>query len=213
AVLLNIVIILGVMSMFKATFTLPAVAGIVLTIGAAVDANVLIFERLREEQQRGLSLRMALRNAYDRAFSAIVDSNATTVVTSLFLYWFGSEEVKGFGLTLLIGLISSLFTALYVTKTIFGLLMEKGWLHDLRSLPLTFPKWDRMLRPNFDWLKVVPFFVTLSTVIILIGCTAFVLKTYNREMADIEFASGTAITVEFKQPMEIEDVRKLLATP
>src|SRR5204862_3676400 len=97
AVLLNVVIILGVMSMFKATFTLPAVAGIVLTIGAAVDANVLIFERLREEQQRGLSLRMALRTAYDRAFSAIVDSHATTVVTSLFLYCFGSEELHHFG--------------------------------------------------------------------------------------------------------------------
>jgi len=164
---------------------------------------VLIFERLREEQQRGLSLRMALRNAYDRAWSAIVDSNATTVFTSLFLYWFGSEEVKGFGLTLLIGLISSLFTALYVTKTIFGLLIDKGHITDLRSLPLTFPRWDRALKPNWDWMKAMPYFVTLSTVLIVLGCTAFAIKTYHREMADIEFASGTSVQFELKEPMRI----------
>ncbi len=213
AVLLNVVIILGVMAMFKATFTLPSVAGIVLTIGAAVDANVLIFERLREEQQRGLSLRMALRNAYDRAFSAIIDSNATTVVTSLFLFMFGSEEVKGFGLTLLIGLISSLFTALYVTKTIFGLMIDRGHITNLGSLPLTFPKWDRALKPNWDWMKIVPFFVTLSSVLIVLGCGTFIWKTYQREMADIEFASGTSMEFSLKQPMPIEDVRKLLTAP
>ena len=91
-----------------------------LTVGTAVDANVLIFERLREEQHRGLSLRMALRNAYDKARSAIVDSNVTTFITSLFLIWFGTEEVKGFGLTLIIGILASLFTALFVTRTIFA---------------------------------------------------------------------------------------------
>ena len=120
--------------MFDATFTLPSVAGIVLTIGMAVDANVLIFERLREEQVRGLSVRMALRNAYDRAWSAIIDSNATTLATSLFLYWFGSEEVKGFGLTLMIGIVASMFTALFVTKTIFGILLDKFGIQKLGSL-------------------------------------------------------------------------------
>src|SRR4029077_6153586 len=136
AVLLNVVIILGVMSMFKATFTLPSIAGIVLTIGTAVDANVLIFERLREEQHRGLNLKMALRNAYGKALSAIVDSNMTTLITSLFLTWFGTEEVKGFGITLIIRILASLFTALFVTRTIFAVLMEKFGVRELRSLPL-----------------------------------------------------------------------------
>ena len=140
AVIMNLVMILGVMAMLNATFTLPGVAGVVLTIGAAVDANVLIFERFREEKQRGLSLKMALRNAYDRAFSAIVDSNMTTVITSFVLVMMGSEEVKGFGITLLIGLISSLFTALFVTKTIFGILIDHFGVTDLRSLPETFPR-------------------------------------------------------------------------
>ena len=112
AVFMNVLLILAAMSAFSATFTLPSIAGIVLTIGTAVDANVLIFERLREEQHRGLSLRMALRNAYGKAFSAIVDSNMTTVLTSVALIMFGTEEVKGFGITLIIGILASLFTAL-----------------------------------------------------------------------------------------------------
>jgi preprotein translocase subunit SecF len=106
-----------------------------------------------------------------------------------------------------------LFTALYVTKTIFGLLIENDLIDDLRSLPLTFPKWDRMLKPNWNWMRVVPFFVTLSTVLIVVGCGAFIWKTYQREMADIEFASGTSVQFELKQPMKIEEVRSRLSNP
>ncbi|MEM6314512.1 MAG: protein translocase subunit SecD, partial [Planctomycetota bacterium] len=125
AVLMNLVMILGAMAALPgATFTLPSVAGIVLSIGMAVDANVLIFERLREEQQRGLSIRQAIANAYDRAWSAIIDSNVTTLITAAILYAFGSEEVKGFGLTLMIGTVVSLFTALYVTKTVFAIMVN-----------------------------------------------------------------------------------------
>jgi SecD/SecF fusion protein len=210
AVLMNLVIILGVMAMMNATFTLPAVAGIVLTIGAAVDANVLIFERLREEQHRGLSLRQALRNAYDHALTAIVDSNATTVITSLILYWIGSEEVKGFGLTLLIGLLSSLFTSLFVTKTIFGLLIDKGGLTHLGSLPLSLPKWDKMLRPNIDWMKYSWMFMLLSAVITITGVASFVYYGHKGELLDIEFASGTSVQIDLKadHAMPIDKVRE-----
>ena len=207
AVVMNLILILGVMAMLNATFTLPGVAGIVLTIGAAVDANVLIFERLREEQQRGLSLKMALRNAYDRAFSAIVDSNMTTVITSLVLCWMGSEEVKGFGITLLIGLVSSLFTALFVTKTIFGILIDHFGVTKLSSLPLTFPAWNRLLHPSIDWISKVKYFVVISTIFTLIGGAAFIHYFRKGELLDIEFASGTSVQFTFKQPMKIEDVR------
>ncbi|HEX8523302.1 MAG TPA: protein translocase subunit SecD [Tepidisphaeraceae bacterium] len=214
AVLLNLVLILGSMAAINATFTLPGIAGIVLTIGAAVDANVLVFERLREEQQRGLSLRMAMRNAYDRAWSAIVDSNATTLATSLFLYWFGSEEVKGFGLTLLIGLIWSLFTSLFVTKTIFAILIDKFHITKLGSLPLTFPKWDQALKPNIDWMgRLVWIFAGTSAAIMLIGLSAFFLKANQRQIADIEFASGTAVQFELKQPMDLREVRDRIDQP
>src|SRR5207244_11908614 len=152
----------------------PGVAGIVLTIGAAVDANVLIFERLREEQHRGLSLRMALRNAYAQASHAIIDSNATTVITSLVLCWLGSEEVRGFGITLLIGLVSSIFTALFVTRTIFNILIDKFGITNLSSLPLTFPKWDKLLKTNIGWLGKVRYFLVLSAVLLVVGLWAFV---------------------------------------
>jgi SecD/SecF fusion protein len=210
AVSMNMVLILGTMAMLNATFTLPGIAGIVLTIGMAVDANVLIFERLREEQQRGLSLRMALRNAYDRAFSAIFDGNVTTGITSVCLYLFGSEEVKGFGLTLLLGIVASLFTALFVTKTIFGILIDNFHVTKLGSLPQTFPKWDRMLRPNVDWMSKAWMFYAFSGVFIVIGLIAFGAKWRQGQLLDIEFASGTSVQFDLKQPMKIEEVRAII---
>lgn len=210
AVFMNMVLILGTMAMLNATFTLAGVAGIVLTIGMAVDANVLIFERLREEQQRGLSLRMALRNAYDRAFSAIFDGNVTTGITSVCLYLFGSEEVKGFGLTLLLGIVASLFTALFVTRTIFGLMIDNFHINKLGSLPLTFPKWDQMLRPNIDWMSKAWAFYAFSGVFIVIGLIAFAAKWRQGQLLDIEFASGTSVQFDLKQPMKIEEVRAII---
>jgi SecD/SecF fusion protein len=210
AVLMNVLLILGVMAALNATFTLPSIAGIVLTIGTAVDANVLIFERLREEQHKGLPLRMALRNSYAQAQSAIIDSNMTSAITSICLYIFGSEEVKGFGLTLLIGIIASLFTALYVTKTVFGLMIDKGGLRDLRSLPITLPKLDKALKPDWDWMGKAWIFYTFSIIAITIGLALFFTKVHQGRMMDIEFSSGTSLQAELKEPMEQEDVRKLI---
>ncbi len=209
AVFMNVLLILGTMAALNATFTLPSIAGIVLTIGTAVDANVLIFERLREEQHRGLSLRMALRNAYGKAFSAIVDSNMTTVITSMALILFGTEEVKGFGITLIIGIVASLFTALFVTRTIFDVLIDTFHIRNLSSFPLTHPKWDKLLRPNIDWMRLVWGFVVFSVIAITVGMAMFVQKARSGEMLDIEFASGTSVDFELKQPTPIEDVRKL----
>ncbi len=209
AVFLNVILILGTMAAINATFTLPSIAGIVLTIGTAVDANVLIFERLREEQLRGLSLRMALRNAYDRAFSAIIDSNMTTAITSFFLILFGSEEVKGFGYTLIIGIVMSLFTALFVTRTIFGILIDNFHITKLGSIPMTFPKWDRLLRPDVDWMGMAWIFYVFSTVAVVIGTWLFVHYAKKGQMMDIEFASGTSVQFELKERMPIDKVRHL----
>jgi SecD/SecF fusion protein len=207
AVCMNVLLILGTMAALNATFTLPSIAGIVLTVGTAVDANVLIFERLREEQHKGLALRMALRNSYIQARSAIIDSNMTSIITSLCLFLFGSEEVKGFGLTLIIGIVASLFTALYVTKTIFGILIDKFGMKHLGSIPLTFPKWDRALRPNWDWIGKAWIFYTFSIIMIGIGLVLFVVKTSQGKMMDIEFSSGTSVQVELNEPMNVEQVR------
>src|SRR5665213_1759053 len=190
AVMMNVLLVLAVMSAINATFTLPSIAGIVLSVGTAVDANVLIFERLREEQHRGLSLRLALRNAYGKAFSAILDSNMTTVITSLFLIWFGTEEVKGCGVTLIIGIVASLFTALFVTRTVFNVLMDHFGVKTLSSIPLKFPKWDKALRPNIDWMGKAWAFISFSIVGITIGVILFVVKVREGQMMGIEFASG-----------------------
>ncbi len=211
AVLMNVVLILGVLAAFGATFTLPGIAGIVLTIGAAVDANVLIFERLREEQHRGLGLRMALSNAYTHAQTAILDSNATTVITSLILIWLGTEEVKGFGTTLLIGLLSSLFTSLFVTRTIFNILIDDFGVKNLSSFPLTFPRWDAFLKPNIDWMGKVKYFVAFSALFILLGGAAFVEKAREGKLADVDFTGGTQVQFDLRQPLGLQAVRDLFA--
>lgn len=118
--LLNIVIIFGALALFRFTLTLPGIAGIILTIGVAIDANVLIYERLREELKAGKSLKSAIDTAYEKAFSAIIDANITTLITAVILYFLATGTVKGFAITLIIGIIASLFSALIVTRILFG---------------------------------------------------------------------------------------------
>jgi preprotein translocase subunit SecD len=126
ALLFNILFILGVMAGFQATLTLPGIAGIVLTIGMAVDANVLINERIREELEGGKTLRAAIDAGYAKAFSAILDANVTTFLTGIILYQFGSGPVQGFALTLMIGIVASLFSAIIITHVIFNIMTDKG---------------------------------------------------------------------------------------
>jgi len=121
--------------------------------------------------------------------------------------------VKGFGLTLLIGLVWSMFTSLFVTKTIFAILIDKFHITKLGSLPLTFPKWDRMLKPNIDWMNLTKYFATFSAIVLILGGLAFYMKARGREIADIEFASGTSVQVDLKRPMHIDEVREVIMSP
>jgi len=126
ALALNLLLVVGAMGALDSVFTLPGIAGVILVIGMAVDANVLIYERLREEQAKGQSIRMALKNAYERAFSAIFDSNLTTLITCAILGWVGTEEVRGFAITLALGVMFNIFTAVYVTRWIFQVFLGVG---------------------------------------------------------------------------------------
>ena len=121
ALVLNLFLLLGVMAAFHATLTMPGIAGIILTIGMAVDANVLILERMREENRLGKSPRMVVEQGYDKAFSAILDGNLTTIIAAVFLFQFGTGPVKGFGISLMLGLLVSMFTAIVVTHTLYDL--------------------------------------------------------------------------------------------
>jgi SecD/SecF fusion protein len=210
AVVMNVLLILAVMSALNATFTLPSIAGIVLTVGTAVDANVLVFERLREEQLHGVGIRLALRHAFGKAASAIWDSNMTTIITSIFLIIFGTEEVRGFGITLIICIVASLFTALFVTRTIFNIMVDHFGVRKLGSIPMTFPKWDKLLRPNIDWMRLAGPFIAFSVVAITVGAILFGIKVKQGKMFDIEFAGGTSVTFDLKNKMPIDEVRHLL---
>jgi len=116
---MNFILLLGAMAYLRATLTLPGIAGIILSLGMAVDANVLIFERIREELELGKTVRVAIDLGYSKAFSAIVDSNLTTLIAALFLFQFGTGPVRGFAVTLTLGIVISMFTAIVVTRTIY----------------------------------------------------------------------------------------------
>ena len=134
ALAVNLILLFGAMCMFNFVLTLPGIAGIILTIGMAIDANVLIYERLREEMAAGKSLGAAVNAAYEKAFSAIFDANLTTLITSAILFWQATGPVKGFAITLTLGIIASMFSALLFTRTCFGYMLENFGLKKLRML-------------------------------------------------------------------------------
>jgi len=190
ALLLNIILVLGAMSLLNAVFTLPGIAGVILTIGIAVDANVLIFERLREEQAKSQSVRMALKNAYERAFTAIFDANITTLITCLILGWIGTEEVRGFAITLGLGVAFSLFTALVVTRWVFQVLL------DTRAMKKPVFMLSIIGVPKVNWMSKRHFFWGLSTLMIVMGIAS--LAWQGKNIWGIEFSAGTKATFQLR---------------
>jgi SecD/SecF fusion protein len=203
ALVTNIIILLGVMCAIPATFTLPGIAGVVLTIGMAVDANVLIFERIREESGKGKSLRGALAAGYGRAFWTIFDSHVTTLITSLILWNMGTGMIKGFGVTLTIGVAASLFTALVVTRLIFDFLIFRGWL---KSLPML-----HLIRvTNLDFMKLAKPAFIFTWLIILVGLSYGIFVRGNN-MFGVEFAGGDAQTLAFTQKIGQKELVDVIA--
>ncbi len=208
ALLMNILFILAIMAGVRATFTLPGIAGIILTIGMSVDANVLIFERIREEQQKGSSLRIAITNGYQKAFRTILDANITTFITAAILYWTASEEVKGFAIVLMLGIASSMFTALFVTRLVFDFLLSRRLIKDhLFMLRL-------IHKPNVNWMRLRPVFLCISAVLIAGGLLVFFTRdNVKNNKYDIEFTGGTNVQISLKETIsrqEVEDrIRKI----
>ncbi len=203
ALVLNILFVLAIMALIDATFTLPGIAGIILTIGMSVDANVLIFERIREEQGKGSSLGVAIKNGYDRAFRTIFDANLTTFITGAILYWVASEEVKGFAIVLMLGIISSMFTALFITRVIFEWLLQKKMIKENLKMNLIISE------PKINWMAMRPVFMTVSGVLIVLGLGLF-FKTSTADKYDIEFTGGTSVQINLKEgsQLTIDDVRR-----
>jgi SecD/SecF fusion protein len=209
ALLANLVLTVAFMVLVNATFTLPGLAGLVLMLGMAVDANVLIYERLREERERGASLALAVRNGYDRAFPTIIDTHLSSIFTAIVLYVVGNDQLKGFGISLTMGLIISLFTSLFMTRTMFDFWLSKNWLHSLNMRHL-------FHRPNIDFMGVRYYWITATLIFTVVGAGLFIWRLNPSErggsVMNIDFIGGTAYTGKLATPLTITELREKLET-
>ncbi len=210
----NAVIILGALSLNSAALTLPGIAGIVLTFGMAVDANVLIYERIREELRGGADAKAAVRLGFKRATSSIVDGNVTNLIVCIVLALPGvsTQEVKGFAITLGIGVVATMFSALVIARLLFAWLIQYGHWRKIRMLPTEIPALERALEPRVNWLSLRWIFILISSG--YVGLGLFMIFSQGAKMLDTEFTGGTKITLSFRaddngDPMtlEVEEAR------
>lgn len=199
ALLLNVLLIVAFMILFNAAFTLSGLAGLALTVGMAVDANVLIYERMREEIARGATLRMAIRNGFDRATTTIIDANVTTLISAIVLYAIGTDQVKGFAVTLILGIVMNLFTAITFSRLIFDIAERQRWISKLRMLKV-------LENPNFDFIGKRKIAVTFSLLLIGAGLVGVVQR--GKGLLDIDFTGGVSVEALFDQEQDIGDIRQ-----
>ncbi|MDD5495812.1 MAG: protein translocase subunit SecD [Candidatus Omnitrophica bacterium] len=201
ALALNLLLILACLAMFKGTLTLPGIAGLILTIGMSVDANVLIYERIREELKLGKSLRAAISSGYHRASSAIIDSNLTTIVAAVLIFKFGTGPIRGFAVTLTIGLLANLFTAVTCTRVIFELLCEQFGLAKLHMMQF-------FRATHIDFIGKRKFCYILSAVVIVAGLAIFFMR--GEKNFGVDFSGGTLQQYVFDKPVKIDTIRNSL---
>jgi SecD/SecF fusion protein len=194
--IVNGIMLVGAMGLNQAAFTLPGIAGVILTFGMAVDANVLIYERMREEYNRGADLRTAVRLGYSKALAAIVDGNVTTLIVCVVLLFTGTQEIKGFGLTLGIGTVTTFFAQLFVTRLIYSALVDHVKFRKMNMLTTKFPGLQRLLTPNVDWLKIRGASIALS--LCMIGVGVFFILREGSNLLGTEFRGGTSVTLTLK---------------
>lgn len=202
ALCLNIVITLGILCSIGSTLTLPGIAGLMLSTAMAVDANVLIYERIREELAAGKSLRGALSAGYSRAFGTIFDSNLTTLITSVILIYAGTGPIKGFGVTLTIGVGASLFTALVVTRLIFDFLLSRNILKSMKMLPLM-----KLTKVDFIAFTKPAAIISLAVIIGGLGYGVFVR---GHKILGVDFAGGDALMLRYAQRVDVDELRNAL---
>jgi SecD/SecF fusion protein len=205
ALIANLFFLIGALASIQAALTLPGIAGIVLTIGMAVDANVLIFERVREELRLGKGIKAAVKEGYAKAYSAIIDANLTTLLTAIVLVSFGSGPIKGFATTLIIGIFTSLFSAIFITRLVIESRLDKT-----KGISF-YMEWSKSLLLDAS-VRFIPrrkTFYIVSTVVVIAGLTALGVRGLN---FGVDFTGGRTYTVKFEKPAELEEVRAILAT-
>jgi SecD/SecF fusion protein len=201
ALIVNLILLMGALTMFKFVLTLPGIAGIILTIGMAIDANVLIYERLREELALGKSLKIAVQAAFDKAFSSIFDSNVTTLITAAILFWQASGPVKGFAISLTMGILASLFTVLIVCRNAFSWAVDSGRLKKISMLQL-------IPAHNINFLGKGFLAVLCSLALIVAGATAFAVR--GEKNFGVDFKGGDLLGLSTTQPVSVAQVREAL---
>ncbi len=199
---LNIFFTIGMMALLNATLTLPGIAGLVLMIGMGIDSNVLIFERIREEKARGKPLRAAVKAGYERAFSAIFDSHVTTLITGVILAVVGTGPVKGFAWTLILGLIINLFTSVFVTRVVYDVCMDFGWIKRFSMFKL-------IGVPHVKFVNYRFVLVAISGACLIGGMITFTLR--GNKKYDIDFTGGTLVQLHLANPVQPGFIRTALA--
>jgi SecD/SecF fusion protein len=199
ALVSNVFLLFGVLASLNAVLTLPGIAGIVLTMGMAVDANVLIYERIREELRAGKGMKLAIADGYRHAYSAIIDSNVTTILTGIVLYIFGSGPIKGFATTLVIGILTSMFTAIFITRIIYEYLLKKN-ANLTFSIKITA---NVFKNTKIDFIGLRKYFYVASGVILLGGVVSLFIRGLN---PGIDFTGGRTFVIRFDNPVRTEDI-------
>ena len=203
AVIFNVFFLMGILASLNAVLTLPGIAGIVLTMGTAVDANVLIYERMREELSLGKSMRQVVSDGYKHAMPSILDSQITTFLVGLILFFTGSGPIQGFATTLMIGIITSLFTAIFITRLIFEYMLSKEM-----KITVSFPWSDHTMKnANFQFVKKRKVYYIISLIAIVISLGAILTKGFSY---GVDFQGGRTYTVKFDQAVSAETVRENL---
>ena len=206
ALVLNFFFTLGILSSFQAALTMSGIAGMVLSLGMAVDANVLIYERTKEELRSGKGVKKALADGYSNAFSAIFDSNLTSIITGIILFYFGTGPIRGFATTLIIGILCSFFTAVFMTRLVYEHFMSKD---KLLNLTFTSPISKKMLvNTHFDFMGGNKKWLTITGVILLICIGSLVTRGLSQS---IDFTGGRNFKVQLENPIEPEQVRELIS--
>lgn len=198
----NIIMVLGSMAAFDATLTLPGIAGIILTMGMSVDANVLIYERVREELNNGKTVLNAIDLGYSKAFLTIIDSHLTTLFTGVILMFVGTGAIKGFAVTLNIGIITSLFSSLFITRLVFDIMQRKSHFKTLKMMHI-------FTQPHYDFLRASRVLLTISSIMIVVSIATFVIKGKN--CLGVDFVGGTQITFSYADSIPPQQVTDALA--
>lgn len=203
ALLTNILFIFGVLASLGAVLTLPGIAGIVLTLGMAVDANVIIYERIKEEVRAGKGMRLAITDGYKNAYSAIIDGNVTTLLTGIVLFTFGSGPIQGFATTLIIGIISSLFSAIFISRLIFNFYLSKNKIIPFGNKITN----NTFANASYNFLGMRKTAYIISSVIIIVGVASLAMRGLN---FGVDFSGGRTYTIRFDQPVTPNDLRNVL---